>query len=63
MTSQLSDVHGDVLTPKDVCEKTGLSKGTVGKLLRTGQIPSRRAGRRYLISRANYEQWLNNVAE
>ena len=62
MSSQL-EVQSDVLTPKDLCKKTGLSKGTVGKLLRSGAIPSRRAGRRYLISRTAYEEWLNNVIE
>ena len=36
----------DVLKPRDVEEVVGLSKTTVGELIRSGKIRSQRAGRR-----------------
>ena len=37
----------------------GISVPTLATLLRTGEIPCRRAGQRWLISRTALDTWLN----
>ena len=49
----------DVLKPRDVEELLGLSKTTVGELIRSGKIRSQRAGRRYLISRKAVQDFVD----
>ena len=48
----------DVLTSRDLEGILKLSKTTVGELLRSGQIPSVRAGRKYLVSRSMLQEWI-----
>ncbi len=48
----------DVLTSRDLEDILKLSKTTVGELLRSGQIPSVRAGRKYLVSRSMLQEWI-----
>ena len=53
----------DVLHPRDVEQLLGLSKSTVGDLLRSGKLRHQRAGRRYLISRQAVEDFVDNKTE
>jgi excisionase family DNA binding protein len=48
----------EVLTSKEVGSILRLSKNTVNELLRSGRIPSVRAGKKYLVSRRALEKWL-----
>jgi hypothetical protein len=47
------------LFPEDIAKESGLSLNLIYRLLRTNQIVHIKAGDRYLVSRANYEKWLN----
>ena len=49
-----------VLTATEVVEELSglLSRGTVYRLLRTGELPAKRIGKKFLVSRARLEQWL-----
>ncbi len=49
----------DVLKPRDVEELLGLSKTTVGELIRSGKIRSQKAGRKYLISRKAVQDFVD----
>lgn len=49
----------NVLSPEDVAAEAGLCRKTVYILLREGKIPSIKAGSKYLISRANFNKWIN----
>ena len=49
----------DVLKPRDVEELLGLSKTTVGELIRRGKIRSQKAGRKYLISRKAVQDFVD----
>lgn len=39
----------------------GVNKALVYDLLARGQIPAKRLGRRWVIPRAAFDTWLNNV--
>jgi excisionase family DNA binding protein len=46
-------------TVPEVCDLLGLSRATVYTMLRSGTIPARRTGRRWIIARHRLGQWLN----
>jgi excisionase family DNA binding protein len=48
-----------VFYPEDIAQETGLGLNLIYRLLRAGEICHIKAGDRYLISRANFEKWLN----
>lgn len=50
-----------VYTPKQVAAMLGLARALVYELLNTGQIPAKRLGKRWIIPRAVFDTWLNNV--
>ena len=50
-------------SPKEACHALGLSKGTLAELLRSGKLPSIRAGKRYLIPRTALEEFINGYKE
>jgi excisionase family DNA binding protein len=55
----LMDSEKKVLYPEDVSKESGLGLNLVYRLLHNGKIKSVKAGDRFLISRSNYESWIN----
>jgi len=49
----------EVFNLKQAAAYLGISVPTLAALLRTGEIPCRRAGQRWLISRTALATWLN----
>ena len=49
----------EVFNLKQAAAYLGISVPTLAALLRTGEIPCRRAGQRWLISRTALDIWLN----
>jgi excisionase family DNA binding protein len=50
------------LSPRETVAITGISEKTTYKMLRAGQMPFIRIGRRYLIPRAALTRWLATAA-
>ena len=59
----MHDVDKMVYSPKEAGIALGLSKGTLSELLRSGKLPSVRAGKRYLIPRSALEEFINGYRE
>ena len=49
----------EVFNLKQAAAYLGISVPTLAALLRSGEIPYRRAGQRWLISRTALDTWLN----
>src|SRR3954454_21850856 len=49
-----------VYTVREVAHLLSLSLGATYALVRTGGIPARRLGSRWVIPRARFEQWLDD---
>jgi len=58
--NSIGRIKSEVLTASQVVEELSglLARGTVYKLLRTGELPAKRVGKKFLVSRARLEQWL-----
>jgi len=56
----IRQIKSEVLTASQVVEELSglLARGTVYKLLRSGELPAKRVGRKFLVSRARLEEWL-----
>lgn len=52
------DTSKKVLTPEDAAAEAGVCRKTIYTLLQKGEIRHVKAGDKYLISRANFEKWL-----
>lgn len=50
-----------VFNLKEATEYLGISVPTLADLLHEGKIPYRRAGQRWLISKAALDDWLTNT--
>jgi excisionase family DNA binding protein len=48
-------------TVDEVAELLGLARGTAYARVRDGSIPARQMGRRWVISRASFDAWLNDA--
>lgn len=48
-----------VIRAADIAEMLHMARDSVYEMLRSGEIPSRRFGRRFIISRAAFLEWLN----
>lgn len=53
------EIEKKVYYPEDLAKATGLGINLIYRELREGKIPHIRAGDRYLISRDNFEKWVN----
>ena len=53
------EIKKPVFNLKEEALYLGISTPTLAALLRSGEIPCRRAGHRWLISRAALDNWLN----
>lgn len=49
-----------VFNLKEAATYLGISVSILATLLQSGEIPSRRAGQRWLISKAALDNWLTN---
>lgn len=49
-----------ILTPEETAKLLGIGMNKIYELLISGEIPSKRIGRKYLISRILLENWLNS---
>src|SRR3712207_6691275 len=61
--TSLSDVRVEIYTVREAAVLLGISAGMAYGLVRDGQIPARRLGRRWVIPRARFHAWLNNRTE
>jgi excisionase family DNA binding protein len=48
----------DVMNPRDVARESGIGLNAIYSMLKAGQIPSFRVGKKFCVSRAVYQQWL-----
>lgn len=53
------DTFGELMTPEDVAAALGVSRRNAYEGLRKGEIPCRRVGKRYVISREQIRTWLH----
>ena len=51
----------EIYTVPQVAHMLNMTPGTVYQLLRNGTIPARRLGRRWLISRRRFHDWLDDL--
>src|SRR3954465_11706964 len=56
------ETHPAVYTVREVAHLLSLSLGTTYALVRSGEIPARRLGSRWVIPRARFEQWLDECS-
>jgi len=49
------------LTAQELADLLGVSLVMVYRMLKDGEIPRRRAGRKYIIPRSAVEDWLRNT--
>ncbi|GGM72064.1 hypothetical protein GCM10012275_48260 [Longimycelium tulufanense] len=59
------DIAEDRLTytVAEVAYLLSLSRGVTYRMVREGEIPARRIGRRWVIPRAAFREWLNNLPQ
>ena len=59
----LNDIPApQVYTVREVSAALGLSLGITYELIRKGEIPAKRLGRRWLVPRAAFHAWLAEVS-
>jgi excisionase family DNA binding protein len=57
----VSDLPGtEIYTVPQVARMLNMNLGTIYQLLRDGVIPAKRLGRRWVISRKRFHQWLDD---
>ncbi len=54
-------IQSEYLSIREVCTITGLSRTFVARRLASGELPSRKIGRRRLISRAALADFLEGI--
>ncbi len=60
----LNDVSvSQVYTVREVATLLGINLGVTYELIRQGQIPAKRLGKRWIIPRRLFHVWLNNIAQ
>ena len=52
-----------IFTAEETAKLLGLGMNKIYELLTSGEIPSKRVGRKYLISRNTLEKWLNDFTK
>ncbi|HET8659374.1 MAG TPA: helix-turn-helix domain-containing protein [Micromonosporaceae bacterium] len=57
----LAPVGRAVYTVKEVAYQLSLSLGSTYALIRSGDIPARKMGGRWVVPRRRFEEWLNNL--
>lgn len=60
----VKDLPGpEIYTVAQVARMLSISVGTAYQLLRDGVIPARRLGRRWVISRKRFHEWLDGLEQ
>jgi excisionase family DNA binding protein len=58
----LNDVpRADIYTVRQAAARLGISPGLAYELVRAGQIPAKRLGRRWVVPRELFRTWLNDI--
>lgn len=53
----------EIYTVNQVAVRLGISVGLTYELVKEGEIPAKRLGRRWIIPRARFHAWLNDLPE
>lgn len=56
--SKIISRHKDTMTCREVAYESGLGLETIYDAVRRGELPYRKIGRRQIISRTAYQNWL-----
>lgn len=51
----------EIYTVPQVAALLGISDGLAYELVRAGEIPAKRLGRRWIVPRARFHAWLNDL--
>jgi excisionase family DNA binding protein len=54
-----SSIDRQVYTPEEVAKLLGLHANGVYSMLKSGELPGMKAGRKWLISKRRFEAWLD----
>ncbi|HEX2301162.1 MAG TPA: helix-turn-helix domain-containing protein [Pseudonocardiaceae bacterium] len=58
----LNDFTGsDIYTVRQVAARLGIGAGLAYELVRQGEIPAKRLGRRWVVPRELFHAWLNEI--
>jgi excisionase family DNA binding protein len=58
----LNDVaRADIYTVREAATRLGIGPGLAYELVRAGQIPAKRLGRRWVVPRELFHTWLNDM--
>ena len=60
MKKDISELN-DVITVDDICVVLGIGRNTAYQLLKSGEIPSRRIKRKYIIPRKALILYVENI--
>jgi excisionase family DNA binding protein len=55
----MSSTDRQVFTPEEVARLLGLHPNSVYTMLKSGELPGMKAGRKWLISKRRFEAWLD----
>ncbi|GAA2573496.1 helix-turn-helix domain-containing protein [Pseudonocardia hydrocarbonoxydans] len=53
----------EIYTVNQVAARLGISVGLTYEMVKEGEIPAKRLGRRWIIPRARFHAWLNDLPE
>lgn len=53
----------EIYTVNQVAVRLGISVGLTYEMVKEGEIPAKRLGRRWIIPRARFHAWLNDLPE
>ncbi|MGH4010336.1 MAG: helix-turn-helix domain-containing protein [Pseudonocardiaceae bacterium] len=53
--------RADIYTVRQVAARLGIGAGLAYELVRTGEIPAKRLGRRWVVPRKLFQTWLNEM--
>jgi excisionase family DNA binding protein len=54
-------VSSDIYTVRQVAARLGIGAGLAYELVREGEIPAKRLGRRWVVPRELFHAWLNEM--
>ena len=57
----LLEEYKDVINIKDLCEILNIGKNTAYKLLKNNDIPNRRLGKKYIITKFGVNEYVKGV--
>jgi len=55
----MSTVDKQVYSPEEVARSLGIHLNSVYSMLKSGELPAVKAGRKWLISKKRFEAWLD----